>query len=108
MVRGLFAKWPKRRVRPVVRMVITSDMRKRPKCINQWLRQCGYTSGDRIVIMLESDFQHVADLANKNINSPMHAMLLAQIYAADMARITSANTELSSREATQPEKGRDE
>ena len=91
LVRRAFAKWPRRRVRPVCRFLITEDMRKNPRCINAVLRQRGYTSGDRIVVMLESDFSRVAELAHTKIKNPLHALVLAQIYAADMERISSAN-----------------
>lgn len=92
LVRRAFAKWPRRRVRPVCRFLITEDMRKNPRCINAVLRQRGYTSGDRIVVMLEDDFSRVAELAHTKIKNPLHAVVLASIYAADMERISSANT----------------
>jgi hypothetical protein len=94
LVRRAFAKWPRRRVRPVCRFLITEDMRKNPRCINAELRQRGYTSGDRIVVMLEGDFSRVAQLAHTKIKNPLHALVIAQIYAADMERISSANVKV--------------
>lgn len=80
------AKWPKRHVRPLCRFVMTNDMQENPKCINQWLRQQGYTSGDKIVVMLESDFTRIAELAHKKVDSPIHALLLGSVHAAGLSR----------------------
>lgn len=74
-----------------MRIILSEDHRDRPRCLNDLVRQAGYTSGDRMVVMLESDFQRVADLAHKKIESPLMAMAWHQIEYSHLDRISSLN-----------------
>lgn len=88
MVRRLYAGWPKRRIRPVMRVEITNDMRKAPLGLNHLLRRAGYTSGDRVVIVLEEDFARLARIAHKKTTNPITQLTLAMAEMAHVQRIT--------------------
>lgn len=61
LLNKVYAKWPQRHVRPVLKVTISRNSKN--KFLN--LRSYGYTNGDKIVVMLEKDFQRVADIAAK-------------------------------------------
>ncbi len=82
-----FKNWPKRRVRPVVRLLITNDQRNHPRCINDLIRQRGYTSGDRVVLLLEKDFDRLADLANSKVRNPIMEMSQWMLHDAFLEKI---------------------
>lgn len=92
LVRRAFSKWPRRITRSPLRIILSDDMRNRPRCLNAMIRQAGYTNGDRVVVMLESDFQRVADLAAKKIDSPLMAMVWHHLEHSHLERISSTNT----------------
>ena len=68
-------RWPSRHIRPAFSVQMTDDMRRRPKALCDHLRQAGYTNGDQVVVMLESDFQRVANLAHKKQAQGLSQML---------------------------------
>lgn len=88
LARKRFAKWPFRKARYPVRILLSEDQRHRPRCLNSIVRQAGYTNGDRLIVMLESDFQRIADLAHKKIDSPVEALVWRQIEHARLTRLT--------------------
>lgn len=86
-----FAKWPRRRVRPLCRSQLSEDMRQRPHCINQHLRQRGYTSGDKVVVMLESDFQRVIEVAQSKTNKgALHTLMLFTLHSERLEKTAHA------------------
>lgn len=93
VIRRRFAKWPIRQVRYPVHIVLSNDHRLRPYDLNDIVRQAGYTNGDRMVVMLESDFQRVANLAHNKIKSPLVALLWYHSEYSHLDRISSSNND---------------
>ena len=67
----IYKRLKHRTVRTPLRFILTNNMKLNPKCINDAVRQAGYTSGDRIVVVLEDDFNRIAKVANSKAKTPM-------------------------------------
>ena len=63
----------------------------RPRELSTLLRQAGYTDGDRLVVMLERDYQRIHDLACKKVESPVMALALYQLESVHLDRMRRNN-----------------
>lgn len=80
-------RWPRRPVRPPLRILLTLEARKSPKPLNELLAQAGYTAGDRVVVLLESDFRRLAGVASRKVDGPLDAIMMHLLHGDFLQRM---------------------